>query len=172
MTELRVGDQLIHYDRDATISMYSQVLQGDSDLCGCPAFRNFAQLRSTAYPEGFAVLLDALGIDSTKENEAVYNGLKGDLHSYDVRFFFVGQLIETGEQSVKLENEFHYWIGTAAPGGSSEFGKNMAVVECTTVIPWALRADDDPELSVQMAKAEEIMHRYRNALRALANTDR
>ena len=172
MTELRVGDQLIRFDRSATIAMYSQILRGDADVRGCSGCRNFAQLRTQAYPAEFKEFLATLGIDSSKESEAVHHGPEEDVHSYDVRFCFVGQLIETGERSVKLGDGFQYWIGTAVPEGSSEFGKNMAVVECTTVIPWALRADDDPELSVQMAKAEEIMHRYRNALRALANTDR
>jgi len=172
MTELRVGDQLIRFDRDATISMYWKVAEGDANSCACSGCRNFAQLRSKAYPAGFRDLLATLGIDSSKESEAVYHGPKGDQHFYDVRFWFVGQLIETGERSVKIGDEFQYWIGTAVPPGSTELGQNLAAVECTAVIPWMLRANDDRELSAQMAKAEEIMHRYRNTLRALANTDR
>jgi hypothetical protein len=113
-----------------------------------------------------------LGIDPSQETEAVYHGPKGDLHFYDVRFCFVGQLIETGERSVRIGDEFKYWVRTAAPQGPTELGQTVAAVECATVIPWAFGEADDPELSVQMAKAEEIMHRYRNALRALANSER
>ena len=172
MAELPVGDQLIRFDRDATISVYSQIVQGDANSCGCSGCRNFALLRNKAYPDAFRDFLDMLGVDPSKEIEAVYYGPKGELHSYGVWFYFVGELLEAGERSVRIGDEFHYWIRAAFPRRSAEFGQTVAAVECATIIPWALGEADDPELSVQMAKAEDIMHRYRNALRALANTDR
>jgi hypothetical protein len=98
MTELRIGDQLIRLDREATIAAYSQVGQGGADRCSCSGCRNFALLRDKLYPEAFRELLNLLGIDAMKEAEAVLDGpVKDNLHHYGGWFYFVGEILEKGE---------------------------------------------------------------------------
>lgn len=41
MTELHLGDQLIQYDRDATIVAYSNMEYSSAEECGCSVCCNF-----------------------------------------------------------------------------------------------------------------------------------
>jgi len=98
MRELRLGDQLVRYDRDATLVAYAQLEQGDAQTCGCAGCRNFIAAREHAFPDAFRIFLAELGIDPNKEGEAVHQGPIGDnLHFYEGWFYFVGELIEVGE---------------------------------------------------------------------------
>jgi hypothetical protein len=69
MEELRLGDQLVRYDREATVAAYLALPGGGADRCGCVHCRNFAVQRTRVYPQAFRVLLDNLGIDPNKEGE-------------------------------------------------------------------------------------------------------
>ena len=102
MTELRLGDQLIDYDRELTIAAYQNVPAGDADRCGCDSCRNFAVQRGSAYPEQFVVLLDQLGIDRGKEGEVYECGQEASgMHMYGGWFYFVGRLTMPGEYLVE-----------------------------------------------------------------------
>jgi hypothetical protein len=67
VTELRIGDQLIRLDREATTSAYSQIKESMTDWCGCVECRNFATQRDTLFTQGFKAFLADLGIDYRKE---------------------------------------------------------------------------------------------------------
>jgi hypothetical protein len=69
MTEMRIGDQTIRYDRDATAAVYGTINRGDTEECGCIFCRNFAIQRDLIYPASFRALLEKLGIDPAKEAE-------------------------------------------------------------------------------------------------------
>ena len=171
MTELRIGDQLIRFDRDATVLAYSKVQQGDADRCPCSGCRNFVLLRDKAYPDTFRDLLNTIGIDSKKEGEAVHYGPKGDLRFYGGWFYFVGKLVEPGERLSNASDSFQYWIGTSVPQPPSAFGERVPAVEFTTLLPWVLDEPYDPIGDVQAVKAEEIMNRYPKTLQKLANSE-
>jgi hypothetical protein len=78
MTELRIGDQLIRFDREATVAAYSDVPQGWADQCSCSGCRNFARQRKTAYPTEFRDLLNTVGIDPAKKVNLFTTGLVGN----------------------------------------------------------------------------------------------
>jgi hypothetical protein len=83
MTELRLGDQLVRYDRDTTVAVYAQWQQGWAEKCGCSGCRNFIAARAQAFPDGFRTFLAELGIDANKEGEAIYYGpVEGGLQFY------------------------------------------------------------------------------------------
>jgi hypothetical protein len=172
MTELRIGDQLIRYDREATIAAYSQVGQGGADRCSCSGCRNFALLRDKIYPDAFRELLDKLGIDPKKEGEAVHYGPKGNLHLYSGWFYFVGDVVEGGEGSSNASDGFQYWTGTAFPRPPAVFGKTVAALEFMTQLPWVLDEPYDSKAEQKAAKAKQIMDRYPNTLRSLADPER
>lgn len=171
MTELRIGDQLIRFDRDATVLAYSQIQQGDADRCSCSGCRNFSLLRKKAYPDVFEGLLETLGIDRNKEGEAVHDGPKGNLHVYGGWFYFVGELIEAGERNCNAGPDFQYFVGTAFPPPPAIFGKAVVAIEFTTLLPWVLEQAWDPKTDAKIMKAEEIMNRYPKTLRNLAGPE-
>jgi len=169
MAELRIGDQLIRVDREATVACYSAIRQGDADRCGCQGCRNFAIQRNAIYPQGFRDLLNQMGIDLAKEGEAVHEGPKDNSHFYSGWFYFVGEIVDRGESCVSLDEHFKYFARTALP--PKAFGKMTAAVEFSTVLPWLLPERYDPELDAQIRTMKDIMRRYSGALRKLANTE-
>ena len=52
MTEMRVGDQTIRYDRDATASVYRTLERGSTEECGCIFCKNFMAQRTGATSMG------------------------------------------------------------------------------------------------------------------------
>ena len=78
MEELRLGDQFVRYDRQATVTAYDGMPFGDAERCGCSYCRNFAAQRNLVYPQPFRTLLDKLGIDHCKEGEAYEIGPSED----------------------------------------------------------------------------------------------
>ncbi len=64
------------------------------------------------YPKRFRDLLDHMGIDLTKEGEAVHEAPKGKALFYSGWFYFVGEIVETGESCVSLGENFKYFART------------------------------------------------------------
>jgi hypothetical protein len=187
VSELRIGDQLVHFDREPTVAAYSAVTQGWADRCTCSGCRNFARQRETAYPPEFRNLLNAFGIDPAKEGESVHHGPAGELQFYGGWFYFVGELLEKGESIVTIgrsptlvgtsrdrssvPEEFQYFIGTAFPRPSAAFGKSVAAIEFSTLLPWVLEEPYDPAADAVIQKFEEVIRGYPNTLRALAKPE-
>jgi len=172
MVELGVGDQRIRFDRERTITAYSQTTLGWADRCLCLGCKNFLLFRGSAYPEAFKVFLEAIGIDPAKEGEAIHYGPDGARHFYGGWFYFAGEILDAGERLVELGPDFKYFIRTGFPKPPAPFGPKVLAVEFTTFLPWALETPWDPAFDAQLRKADEIMDRYANTLRALASTDR
>jgi hypothetical protein len=168
MTELRIGDQLIRFDREATIAAYSQIAQGGSDKCTCQGCRNFALQRERVYPAEFLEIINTLGIDPAKKGEAVHYGPKGPLQFYGGWFYFVGELL--GERLVDAGNNFQFFIGTSFPKPPASFSAPVAVIKFTTNLPWSLNEACDLGAETADHRMTEIMERYSGALRALAKS--
>ena len=186
MAELRLGDQLVRYDRDATVAAYAQLQNGDAERCGCSGCRNFISAREQAFPRQFKVLLAELGIDLTKDGEVVDFGVvDGGMHYYEGWFYFVGELIVIGERLIRIAAElnagqlalasngtasFEYWFSSSFARPPAVFGNAVTAVEFTTRIPWVLDEPYDPSFQQKkmMEKAEDVVTRYQNTLRGLA----
>jgi hypothetical protein len=139
MEELRLGDQLIRYDRKATVAAYLELSFGGADRCGCVHCRNFAAQRADLYPRAFRALLDDLGIDPNKEGE-VYD----KVGPFDLKirptggwFYFVGELIQAGEKLMQA-GEFQYWFQPSFPRAPACFGEPVAAIEFAAQVPWVL----------------------------------
>ncbi len=144
MTDLRIGDQLIRCDRDATVAAYLQVPHGQANDCPCSGCRNFALLREKIYPTEFRNLLDTIGIDGNKEGEAVHYGpVEGSLHFYGGWFYFVGEIA------------FQYFCSWIFPRPPAIFGSQVASLEFATRLPWVLDTPYDPVADAQILKCEE-----------------
>jgi hypothetical protein len=100
---------------------------------------NFVAQRSSAYPEEFCSLLEQMGIDSQKEGEVYEVGSEGDFRIYGGWFYFVGEVIKSGERNSMLAN-FEFWFEDAKPLPKpvADFGDNVAAVEFITKLPWVL----------------------------------
>jgi len=171
MTELRIGDQLIDFDRDATLLAHSALGLGGAHGCTCSGCRNFVLLRDRAYPEPFLLFLKTLGIDPKKEGEAVLYGPKDGRYLYGGWFHFVGKVVDAGQSCMRVGEDFRYWINTTFPRPKAVFGKTVASIEFITSLPWALKEPWDPIADAQEVKAEEIMNRYPKTLQNLANSE-
>ena len=157
MVELRLGDQLVRYDRNATLAAYVQLQQGWAERCRCSGCRNFIAARAQAFPDAFRTFLAELGIDENKEGEAIYYGpVEGSLQFYGGWFYFVGELIEVGERLTTVPfhgsssliqvgsypgEGFQYWFSRSFARPPATFGKTVSAVEFTTLLPWVIDAD-------------------------------
>ena len=143
MEELRLGDQMARYDRDSTVAAYALMPFGGAQRCGCVHCRNFAAQRDTVYPPRFRAVLTQLGIDANKEGEVFDMAGPFDLRLRPTGgwFYFVGQLIETGEKLVQA-GDFQYWFQTSFPRPPACFGESVAAIEFSVEVPWIL--DEDP----------------------------
>lgn len=100
MTELRIGDQTIRYDREATEAIYTTLKHGFAEECGCVSCQDFVRLRSLFYPASFRVLLDELGADPNKEGEVYrYGPLEDGGYLYEGWFHIVGEMVTAGERN-------------------------------------------------------------------------
>jgi hypothetical protein len=138
--QLRIGDQLIRYDRDLTQRAYAGISVGGAEECGCAYCENFIAQKSTIYPSSFIALLETLGIDPTKEGE-VYecSPLEDNKHLYGGWFFFTGQILETGERQVEKDG-IQYFIasGRQLPRSQGEFGLDLLALNFQIKVPWVL----------------------------------
>jgi hypothetical protein len=142
MEELRLGDQLLRYDREATIAAYKLLTTGGAERCNCIHCRNFAAQRATVYPENFRTLLLRLGIDPNKEGEVfdMVGPYEDRLRPTGGWFYFVGELLEKGEKRIS-DGDFHYWFQPSFPCPPKCFGDKVAAIEFVTNIPWVLLED-------------------------------
>jgi hypothetical protein len=100
MTEMRVGDQTIRYDRDATAAAYRTLELGSAEECGCIFCENFSTQRNLVYPDSFRALLDQLGIDPNKEDEVFECGpVEDGCHLYGGWFYLAGEMVTAGERN-------------------------------------------------------------------------
>jgi hypothetical protein len=139
MEELRLGDLVIRYDREATATAYGAVESGGADRCACVHCRNFAAQRAIVYPPDFRAFLDRLGIDPNKEG-AVFDMVgpfELSIRPTGGWFYFVGELMEAGERLIQ-SGDFQYWIQPAFPRPPASFGEHVAAIEFTAKIPWVL----------------------------------
>jgi hypothetical protein len=141
MEELRLGDQLIRYDHEATVAAYSAA--PSSDRCGCVHCRNFAAQRDTVFPPEFRALLTLLGIDPNKEG-ALYD----KVGPFDLRirptggwFYFVGELTKPGQKLMQA-GDFQYWFQPSFPRPPVCFGESVGAIEFSLDVTWVL--DEDP----------------------------
>ena len=141
--ELRLGDQLVRYDRQATQRAYANITEGSADRCGCSECRNFIALRASVYPTTFLALLDLLGIDPVKEGHLYAYGppSNGSIH-YGGWLFFCGVIIQIGERLV-ADSGIQYFVNHRhkAPA-SGIFGTDALALEFDTKAPWVL--DENP----------------------------
>jgi len=100
MTEMRIGDQAVRYDREATAAVYGKLEHGFAEECGCISCKNFAVQRSLIYPASFRALLEQLGIDPNKEGEVFeYGPVEDGCHVYGGWFYLVGEMAVAGERN-------------------------------------------------------------------------
>jgi hypothetical protein len=146
MLEMQIGDQLIRYDRDRTISIYAGLERGGCDECDCVFCKNFAAERHAVYPPSFKALLNQLGIDPDKEGE-VYECMpvKDGLHLYQGWLYFVGELASKGQQTMHADDSpyFEYFVGTSFPKAPAFQDSPYLALEFSAHVKWVI--PENPE---------------------------
>jgi hypothetical protein len=142
MTEARAGDQVVHYDREATAAIYAGLKHGNAEECGCVFCRNFAAQRDLVYPASFRELLAEIGIDADKEFEAFQYGPVGDgIHRYGGWFYFVGEMVTWGERNVNPPDAVHYFdffFTSGGPPAPAFRGLPHLAIEFTADLKWVV----------------------------------
>jgi hypothetical protein len=141
MTEMRVGDQIIRYDRDATAAVYGTLEHGDAEECGCTFCKNFAVQRELIYPPSFRALLEQLGVDPNKEGEIFECGpVKDGCHLYGGWFHFVGEMVTAGERDHNApdSHQFEFFFTSTGPNAPAFRGGPRLTIEFTTHVKWVL----------------------------------
>jgi hypothetical protein len=110
MTEMRIGDQTVRYDRDATVAVYGTLERGGAEACGCSFRKNFSMQRSLVSPASFRTLLEQLGIDASKEYEVFEYGPAG----------------------------FQFFFTSVGPNAAAFRGGPRLTLEFTTHVKWLL----------------------------------
>ena len=154
VTEMRVGDQTIRYDREATAAIYASLRNGWAEDCGCAGCRNLAAQRGVIYPASFRELLDQLGIDPNKEAEAVADGpLENGLHHYGGWFFFVGEMVTAGERLSHASDSpyFKYFFTRGGPCPKEFRGGPQLGIEFEAQIKWILNESWDSDRRIRPA---------------------
>ena len=155
MTEIRVGDQTILYDREATAAIYAGLKGGWAEDCGCVGCRNLMVQRDEVYPPSFTELLVRIGIDPYKEGEAVADGpLANGLHHYGGWFFFVGEMVIAGEQVLCVSESpyFAYFFTTGGPCPAAFSGRPTLGVEFIAHFKWVLTESYDSDMRPALPK--------------------
>ena len=146
MTEMRVGDQTIRYDRDATEAVYGTLEHGDAEECGCTFCKNFAVQRELIYPASFRALLEQLGVDPNKEGEIFECGpVKDGCHLYGGWFYFVGDMVTAGERNHNApdSHQFEFFFTSTGPDAPAFRGGPRLTIEFTTHVKWVLPESPD-----------------------------
>jgi hypothetical protein len=146
MTEARVGDQTVRYDREATVAIYGSLEHGFAEKCGCMFCKNFAIQRDVVYPASFRVLLEQLGIDPNKEAEAFEYGpvedgpVEDGCHLYGGWFYFVGEMVTAGEvnRNAPDSHRFEYYFTSVGPDAPAFRGGPRLTIEFETHVKWVL----------------------------------
>jgi hypothetical protein len=159
MIEMKLGDQVIRYDPEATAAIYAALRNGWAENCGCVGCRNLLAQRDEIYPTVFRELLQRLGIDPNKEAEAVADGpLENGLHHYGGWFFFVGEMVRPSDEAFIIESPyFGYFISRGGPR-PKEFRAGPALsVGFQAHFKWVLNERWDSDLHPAASKSPETL---------------
>jgi hypothetical protein len=158
MMEMRIDDQTFLYDPETTSAIYARLRTGWAENCGCAGCRNLLAQRDDIYPSAFRELLQRLGIDPTKEAEAVADGPLGNgLHHYGGWFFFVGEMVTAGDSmSVVSESPYFGYFITRGGPCPSEFREGPRLgVGFEAEFKWILNESWDSDLRPAATKPPE-----------------
>src|SRR5258706_4992701 len=135
--EIRVGEQAIVCDRDATAVLYTDAITtaGEDEDEECLLWKNFAAQRSSLYPDEFLTLLNELGADPLKDVGAfIYECDPGQSHNPCGGYFvFVGELLEGGAwRPQHRPGAFTFWFTPHFPhAGLPQDARLCALEICT-----------------------------------------
>jgi len=138
---LRVGDQTVRYDREATAAIYGTLKPGGAGTCGCIFCKNFAVQRNLVYPASFRSLLEQLGIDPEKEEEVFeYGPVEDKGHLYGGWFYFVGEMVVAGERNSNASDAeyFEFFFTSVGPDAPAFRRGPRLTLEFTTHVKWVL----------------------------------
>ncbi len=141
MTEMRLSDQTVRYDREATSAVYETIEHGGAEECGCMFCKNFVVQRDLVYPGSFRVLLEQLGIDPNKEGEVFECGpVEDGRRLCGGWFYFVGEMVAAGEHNFHAadSHQFTLWFTARCPDAPPFRGQPLLAIEFTTHIKWVL----------------------------------
>ena len=140
-TELYFGQQKIRFDREATATLYRDLITvAAADSCTCISCKNFTSQRASVYPEEFVRFLKELGVDPPREWDAFdydFGPENPNIHLYGGWFLFCGELIEGLERTPELgTGTFAHSFTASFPASTLPKEVKLCAVEFLAQIPW------------------------------------
>jgi len=138
--EIRIDEQAVVLDRDATVALYADVIKtpDDDEADDCLLWKNFAAQRLSLYPREFLSLLNELGADPIKDVGAfVFECEPGHSHSPCGGYFiFVGELVEgAARRPQRKPHSFTFWFTRHFPHDGLPQNVKLCAVEFCAEIP-------------------------------------
>jgi hypothetical protein len=138
--EIRVGEQAVVCDRDATAALYADAITtaGDDGDEECLLWKNFAAQLSSLYPDEFLRLLNELGADPLKDVGAfIYGCEPGQSHNPCGGYFvFVGDLLEGAAwRPQHRPGSFTFWFTPHFPHAGLPPDVKLCATEFCTEVP-------------------------------------
>lgn len=111
--ELEIYGWRIECDRQATAQIHAQMERGGPEECGCLDCKNWAAVRSVAYPKEIITLFQRLGIQLNRETEMGSALDLGDnRYLYNGWFHFIGKILSGPATREKVD--------TVEPNGKAQ----------------------------------------------------
>lgn len=140
---IRVGEQMVVCDRDATAALYADAIttagDGEDDEDDeCLLWKTFTAQRSSLYPDAFLRLLNELGADPLKDVGAfIYECEPGQFHSPCGGYFvFVGELLEGAAwRPQHRPGSFTFWFTPHFPRGGLPQDVRLCAIEFCAEVP-------------------------------------
>lgn len=130
------GTWRVKYDADLNCQIYSRILTGGPELCGCIACKKFMRIRDSFYPPEFKTILLTLGINYKKETEVVTYG--DDKNPPLEGWYNFAGIVENGEQDFQyIKGNFRLELTTGGLLVPHEFG-SLPIIK----IEWKYPAPD------------------------------
>lgn len=159
MQTLEYKEWRLAFDAERTRRAYAKLESGSSEQCGCAYCRNFAAVRSQAYPSEVLDLFDRLGVDPRKEAESYQTHREqSGRHFYGWWLHFVGRIVAGRDVKVPAdENTSRLELASLTDDHAIGFteqiqlakepfgGASLVQIEFTAYLPWVLEEVEEPE---------------------------
>jgi hypothetical protein len=141
MDELILNDQIVLYDRVATVSAYRSIDWIETDQCSCNACKNFWRFRDVAYGPKLLRLLECIGVDRRKVWEVFWSGEEKGIDGrilYGGWFPFVGEWSPSNSRRDARDlpkQDESFYFSENFPNATQKFGTKVLAVEFFVDVP-------------------------------------
>ena len=146
--QIRVGEQAVAFDRDATVALYADAIpeSDDDEAVDCLLWEDFAAQRRSLYPKEFLGLLNELGADPLKDVGAfIFECEPEDFSPCGGYFVFAGEIVEGADwRPERKPRAFTFWFTRHFPHRGLPLNVELCAIEFRAEIPSVVETEPFP----------------------------